>query len=46
MHAPNRENPMPAVPHPPYENLTPERVLDAVESLGYQCDGRFIALNS
>ena len=37
---------MPAVPHPPYENLTPERVLDAVESLGYQCDGRFIALNS
>jgi Ser/Thr protein kinase RdoA (MazF antagonist) len=31
---------------PPYENLTPERVLDAVESLGFRCDGRFLALNS
>lgn len=31
---------------PPYENLTPERVLDAVESCGYRGDGRLLALNS
>ena len=30
----------------PYENLTPDRVLDAVEGCGYRCDGRFLALNS
>lgn len=30
----------------PYENLTPDRVLDAVESCGYRCDGRLLALNS
>jgi len=30
----------------PYENLTPDRILDAVESAGYRCDGRFYALNS
>lgn len=30
----------------PYENLTPDVMLDAVESLGLESDGRFIALNS
>lgn len=29
-----------------YSKLTPEHILDAVESLGYQCDGRINALNS
>ena len=30
----------------PYASLTPDLMLDAVESLGLICDGRFIALNS
>jgi Ser/Thr protein kinase RdoA (MazF antagonist) len=30
----------------PYSTLTPERILDAVEGLGYHCDGRLTALNS
>lgn len=30
----------------PYNNLKPEHILDAVESLGYYCDGRINALNS
>ena len=30
----------------PYSALTPERILDAVEGLGYACDGRLTALNS
>lgn len=30
----------------PYQGLTPERVLDAVESVGFRCDGRLLALNS
>jgi Ser/Thr protein kinase RdoA (MazF antagonist) len=30
----------------PYAGLTPERVLDAVESLGFTVDGRLLALNS
>lgn len=30
----------------PYDALTPDRVLDAVESLGYLADGRLLALNS
>jgi len=30
----------------PYSALTPDLVLDAVESRGLRCDGRFIALNS
>jgi len=30
----------------PYEQLTPEVVLDAVETMGVQCDGRLLALNS
>ena len=32
-------------PHP-YEALTPDRILDAVESAGFRCDGRLLALNS
>jgi Ser/Thr protein kinase RdoA (MazF antagonist) len=30
----------------PYDGLTPEVILDAVESLGPRCDGRLLALNS
>ena len=30
----------------PYSRLTPELVMDAVESLGYLCDARILALNS
>jgi len=30
----------------PYDELTPDCVLDAVESCGYRCDGRQLALNS
>ena len=29
-----------------YSNLTPDRVLNALESIGFQCDGRLLALNS
>jgi len=29
-----------------YLGLTPDDILTAVESLGYRCDGRFLALNS
>lgn len=32
-------------PHP-YAELTPDRVLDAVESLDLRCDGRLLTLNS
>ncbi|WP_374337086.1 serine/threonine protein kinase [Leeia sp.] len=31
---------------PPYADLTPDRVLDAVESLGLRCSGHQLALNS
>lgn len=31
---------------PPYASLTPDCILDAVESVGYRCDGRLSALNS
>jgi Ser/Thr protein kinase RdoA (MazF antagonist) len=31
---------------PAYDALTPELILDAIESGGYRCDGRLIALNS
>lgn len=34
-----------ATPHP-YATLTPERVLDALESVGNRCDGRLLTLNS
>jgi Ser/Thr protein kinase RdoA (MazF antagonist) len=30
----------------PYEALTPDVVISAVEALGYACDGRILALNS
>jgi len=29
-----------------FRELGPDAILDAVESIGYRCDGRFIALNS
>lgn len=35
----------PAGPHP-FERLTPDLILDAVESTGPRCDGRLLALNS
>jgi len=34
------------MPAPPYQNLTPDLILDAVDSCGYRCDGRQFALNS
>lgn len=34
-----------ATPHP-YEDLTPDLILDAVERTGLRCDGRLLALNS
>ncbi|ASP38584.1 stress response serine/threonine protein kinase YihE [Bacterioplanes sanyensis] len=33
-------------PELPYSDLTPDSVMDAVESLGFQCDARILALNS
>jgi Ser/Thr protein kinase RdoA (MazF antagonist) len=30
----------------PYETLTPEVILDAIDGRGYRCDGRLLALNS
>jgi Ser/Thr protein kinase RdoA (MazF antagonist) len=30
----------------PFAGLTPERILDALESVGYRCDGALMALNS
>ena len=30
----------------PYQNLTPDLILDAVETCGWRCDGRQFALNS
>ncbi len=30
----------------PFAGLNPERILDAIESLGYRCDGTLMALNS
>ena len=33
-------------PSHPYQDLTPDRILNAVESLGLRCDGRLLALNS
>src|SRR4051812_12451941 len=31
---------------PPYAGLTPERVLDALDAVGFRGDGRLLALNS
>ncbi|MBI4755636.1 MAG: serine/threonine protein kinase [Betaproteobacteria bacterium] len=36
----------PADTPPPYATLTPEAILDAIESTGLRCDGRLLALNS
>ena len=33
-------------PKPPYASLTPDVVIDAVERVGFRCDGRILALNS
>ncbi|MEM7466995.1 MAG: serine/threonine protein kinase [Pseudomonadota bacterium] len=33
------------MPHP-FEKLSPDFILDAIESLGFRCDGRLLALNS
>ena len=30
----------------PYENLTPDVILDAIDASGHRCDGRLQALNS
>jgi Ser/Thr protein kinase RdoA (MazF antagonist) len=30
----------------PYSDLSPETVLDAIEAVGFRCDGRVLALNS
>jgi Ser/Thr protein kinase RdoA (MazF antagonist) len=30
----------------PFEHLTPDRILDAIEGAGWRCDGRLAALNS
>ena len=38
-------NEMTENPHP-YEGLTPDVVMDAVESVGYRCDARNLVLNS
>lgn len=35
-----------AAPAHPYSALTPDAVMDAVESRGLRCDGRYLALNS
>ena len=37
---------LPADPNEAYNALGPDAVLDAVEGLGYVCDGRLLALNS
>lgn len=34
------------MPAHPYDRLTPEMILAAVESIGLRCDGRLLALNS
>lgn len=37
---------MPNSSHHPFEALTPDTLLDAIETTGLRCDGRFLALNS
>jgi Ser/Thr protein kinase RdoA (MazF antagonist) len=32
--------------HAPFADLNPERIIEAIESLGFHCDGRVLALNS
>src|SRR6185312_12073362 len=49
-HVKNRcedEKPMPTIADaPPYAGLTPDCVLDALDSVGIRGDGRLLALNS
>jgi Ser/Thr protein kinase RdoA (MazF antagonist) len=33
-------------PAHPFDRLTPDRIMDAVQSIGLMCDGRLLALNS
>ena len=42
----NQHAPPAATPTHAYAALTPDLLLDAVESVGYRCDGRLLALNS
>ncbi|MEO8346744.1 MAG: serine/threonine protein kinase [Betaproteobacteria bacterium] len=37
---------MPGAATPPYTTLTPDRILDALDSIGLRGDGRLLALNS
>jgi Ser/Thr protein kinase RdoA (MazF antagonist) len=37
---------MPNSTETPFANLSPDRILEAIESLGITCDGRVLALNS
>jgi Ser/Thr protein kinase RdoA (MazF antagonist) len=46
MHAPATMRPMQADSIPPYASLSPDLMLDALESIGLPCDGRQLALNS
>jgi len=39
-------NVTPENPEAPYQLLTPDTILDALEAQGFQCDGRLLALNS
>ncbi len=41
-----REKSATATDEKPYADLTPDRILDAIESLGLDTDGRLLALNS
>jgi Ser/Thr protein kinase RdoA (MazF antagonist) len=45
MTSPHRPSPDSTDPHP-YSALTPDLLLDALESVGLRCDGRLLALNS
>ncbi|MEE8094106.1 MAG: phosphotransferase, partial [Gammaproteobacteria bacterium] len=31
---------------PPYANLSPDVIMESLEGVGFQCDGRILALNS
>lgn len=42
----NNSSPPPAEQPAPYANLTPDLILQAVESANYRCDGRLLGLNS
>ena len=43
---PSRAAPQPGADGAPYARLTPECLLDAIDSLALHCDGRLLALNS